>query len=123
MHESQAITIYINTKLDYSFAILFTLSNYKSRSVLSFTLMATQSFYYCSIFSTYGLVLTNYLDVQASQVGYYILPFAAANFAGAFTFSRFFDSVGRPQLIFMTYLLASVILFVTSFAFCMTDAI
>ena len=45
-------------------------------------LMVAQAFFYNAIFFTYALVLTDFYGIAASEVGWYLLPFAAGNFLG-----------------------------------------
>jgi hypothetical protein len=50
--------------------------------------MAAQAFFYNAIFFTYALVLTKFYGVEAGDVGWYILPFAAGNFLGPVMLGR-----------------------------------
>ena len=79
---------------------------YRRRSVLGFTLMMSQAFFYNAIFFTYALVLSNFYGVAASSIGYYLLPFAVGNFLGPLLLGRLFDTVGRRVMISSTYILA-----------------
>jgi MFS family permease len=90
---------------------------YRRRSVLGFTLMMSQAFFYNAIFFTYALVLSNFYGVAASSIGYYLLPFAAGNFLGPLLLGRFFDTVGRRVMISSTYILAGVGLAVVGLLF------
>lgn len=87
-------------------------STYPRRVILGLTLMATQAFFYNAIFFTYGLVLTKFYRVSASDIGWFILPFAAGNFLGPLVLGPLFDSIGRKPMIAATYAVsgASVIL-------------
>jgi len=93
------------------------LGEYRRRSVLGFTLMMSQAFFYNAIFFTYALVLSNFYGVAASSIGYYLLPFAAGNFLGPLLLGRFFDTVGRRVMISSTYILAGVGLAVVGLLF------
>jgi MFS family permease len=92
-------------------------STYRRRAVLGLSLMASQAFFYNAIFFTYGLVLTRFYGVSDERVGAYILPFAAANFAGPLLLGRLFDSVGRRRMIALTYALSGLGLLAAGYAF------
>ena len=85
-------------------------AEYRSRSVLGFTLLATQAFLYNAVIFTFSLVLTNVFDVDSSVAGLYLIPFGIANFLGALALGRLFDTVGRRVMISGTYLTAAAIL-------------
>ena len=72
--------------------------------------MAAQAFFYNAIFFTYALVLTRFYGVSASDVGWYILPFAAGNFLGPVVLGPLFDTRGRRLMISLTYALSGVLL-------------
>src|SRR5689334_15558981 len=93
------------------------LFRYRGRAVLGLSLMASQAFFYNAIFFTYGLVLTRFYGVADERVGAYILPFAAANFAGPLVLGWLFDAVGRRALSSLTYALAGLGLLVAGWAF------
>lgn len=92
-------------------------STYPRRTTLGIVLMVTQSFMYNSISFTYPFVLTKFYAVPTHQVGYYILPFALGNFLGPLLLGRFFDTVGRKQMISGTYAVAGCLLAVTGYMF------
>ena len=79
--------------------------------------MSGQSFFYCSFFSTFPLVMTDYFNVLPEDVGYYVLPFSITNVIGALMLSRLFDTVGRVQLLFWTYFVSAFALFIVSLLF------
>lgn len=93
------------------------LFRYRRRAVLGLSLMATQAFFYNAIFFTYGLVLTRFYDVPAERVGAYILPFAAANFAGPLVLGWLFDVIGRRVMIAVTYAASGLGLLGAGYAF------
>jgi MFS family permease len=72
--------------------------------------MAAQAFFYNAIFFTYALVLTDFYDIPADHVGWYLLPFAAGNFLGPALLGRLFDTVGRRPMIATTYALSGILL-------------
>ena len=89
--------------------------SYPRRTVLGIGLMVTQSFMYNAISFTYPLLLTKYYAVTSSDVGLYLLPFAAGNFLGPLLLGRLFDTVGRKVMISFTYGIAGVLLAVTGY--------
>ena len=68
---------------------------HRPRALVGLALMTAQAFFYNAIFFTYALVLTDFYGIPASQVGWYILPFAAGNFLGPLLLGRLFDVLGR----------------------------
>ena len=91
--------------------------SYPRRTALGIGLMVTQSFMYNAISFTYPLLLTKYYAVTSSDVGLYLLPFAAGNFLGPLLLGRLFDTVGRKVMISFTYGIAGVLLAVTGYLF------
>src|SRR5471032_1316893 len=89
------------------------LKHYPGRTALGVVLMASQAFIYNAIFFTYALVLTKFYGVAADKVGLYILPFALGNFLGPLLLGHLFDTLGRKQMIAVTYALAGILLAVT----------
>ena len=79
---------------------------YRRRTLVGLVLMAAQAFFYNAIFFTYALVLTTLLWLAASDVGWYMLPFAAGNFLGPVVLGRLFDTLGRRRMIAATYALS-----------------
>ncbi|MQA74897.1 MAG: MFS transporter [Solirubrobacterales bacterium] len=90
---------------------------YRRRTLLGFSMMVSQAFFYNAIFFTYGLVLTEFFDVSSSKVGLYLVPFAIGNFLGPLLLGRLFDSVGRRPMIAGTYALSAIALLVTGVLF------
>ena len=84
---------------------------YPRRSILGFTLMATQAFIYNAVIFTFSIVLTTFFKVSDSAAPAYLIPFGIANFAGALLLGRFFDTVGRRPMITGTYFISAVGLF------------
>ncbi len=95
-------------------SILFT---YPKRSFVGLMLMGSQAFFYNAIFFTYALVLTTFFGVTASNVAYFIFPFAVGNVLGPICLGHFFDSVGRRPMIFGTYMASAVGLLITGWMF------
>jgi MFS family permease len=79
--------------------------------------MAAQAFFYNAIFFTYALVLTDFYDVPAHEVGWYILPFALGNVMGPLLLGRLFDTLGRRPMIAFTYILSGLLLAISGFLF------
>jgi MFS family permease len=94
---------------------LFTL--YRQRSLVGLALMTAQAFFYNAIFFTFALVLTDFFGIASSQVGWYILPFAAGNFAGPLLLGRLFDTLGRRAMITFTYGISGVLLAASGYLF------
>lgn len=80
--DSQASEVTNYPSVSYREIARVMFSQYRSRTVLGFTLMVTQSFLYNAIFFTYGLVLTNFFGVSKGRTGLFFLPFAIGNLAG-----------------------------------------
>jgi MFS family permease len=90
---------------------------YRRRSFLGFVLMSTQAFFYNAIFFTYALVLMRFYKVPEQNVGAYLLPFALGNVLGPLLLGHLFDTVGRKQMITLTYGLAGILLAITGWLF------
>jgi MFS family permease len=90
---------------------------YLRRSIVGLVLMTSQAFVYNAIFFTYALVLTRYYSVRPDATGFYMLPFAISNFLGPLLLGRFFDTIGRRQMISATYAASAVVLAVTGWMF------
>jgi MFS family permease len=76
---------------------------YRERSVLAFSLMVSQAFFYNAVMFTYGLVLLRYYDVPAESIGYWLPPLSVGNFLGPLLIGKLFDTVGRKTTIAITY--------------------
>jgi len=92
-------------------------SLYRQRSLVGLALMIAQAFFYNAIFFTFALVLTEFYGIAASQVGWYILPFAAGNFLGPLVLGRLFDTLGRRAMITLTYGVSGVLLALSGYLF------
>jgi MFS family permease len=86
---------------------------HRQRTLVGLSLMASQAFFYNAIFFTYALVLTDFYGIAASEVGWYLLPFAAGNFLGPLFLGRLFDTVGRRPMIALTYAISGTLLALT----------
>jgi len=89
----------------------------RQRTFVALSLMAAQAFFYNAIFFTYALILTDFYQVPAAGVGWYLLPFAAGNFLGPLLLGRFFDTIGRRIMITATYAVSGLLLAVTGYLF------
>ena len=92
-------------------------ARYRGRSVLCVLLMMSQAFLYNAIFFTYALVLTRFYGVPAGETGLYLLPFALGNFLGPIALGHLFDTVGRRQMIALTYATSALLLAATGWLF------
>jgi MFS family permease len=90
---------------------------YRRRTLVGLSLMAAQAFFYNAIFFTYALVLTDFYQVPADRVGWYILPFAAGNVLGPILLGRLFDTIGRKVMIALTYAISGLLLAATAYLF------
>jgi MFS family permease len=90
---------------------------YRQRALVGLALMVAQAFFYNAIFFTFALVLTDFYNVGANEVGWYILPFAAGNFLGPLLLGRLFDTLGRRTMIALTYGLSGVLLVLSGYLF------
>jgi len=91
--------------------------HYPRRATLGLVLMTAQAFCYNAIFFTYALVLGRFHGIPSSEVGLYLLPFAAGNFAGPLVLGRLFDTWGRRPMIAATYALSGLLLALTAMLF------
>ncbi len=89
----------------------------RQRSLLALSLMVAQSFFYNSVFFTYGLVLDKFFKVGPKQLPIHLLPFALGNFIGPLILGKFFDSVGRKPMIVATFGLSGILLAATVIPF------
>ena len=115
--ESRAIEIKPGDDHGYLALIKVLFSQYPTRSILSATLMITQSFLYNAIFFTYTLVLTKFYGVSSSDAPLYLIAFAVGNLIGPLLLGHLFDSIGRRKMISGTYLLSATLLAVTAYLF------
>ena len=87
------------------------LVEHRTRSLLAFTLMVAQAFFYNALgFFTLPLILHKFYGVLPERVSWYLLPFAVGNIAGPVLLGRLFDAVGRKPMIIATYAGSGVLL-------------
>jgi MFS family permease len=91
--------------------------SYRQRALVGLALMVAQAFFYNAIFFTFALVLIEFYGIGASDVGWYILPFAAGNFLGPLLLGRLFDTIGRRAMIAATYGISGVLLALSGYLF------
>jgi MFS family permease len=91
--------------------------DYPKRAVYGATLMITQSFLYNAIFFTYVLVLGNFYGVDANSAPLFLIAFAVGNLTGPLTIGHLFDTIGRKQMIALTYIMSGILLGITAFLF------
>jgi MFS family permease len=90
---------------------------YRRRTLVGLSLMSAQAFFYNAIFFTYALILTDFYNIPADQIGWYILPFAAGNVLGPILLGHLFDTIGRKVMIASTYALSGILLAATAALF------
>ena len=112
-------TLTVHPRKVFGFGLVFgsMLGRHRGRSALAMTLMIGQAFLYNAVFFTYGLVLQHYEGVPDADVGLYIVPLCAGNFAGPFILGPLFDTVGRKKMIAGTFGLSGVLLLVVALLF------
>jgi MFS family permease len=91
--------------------------DHRRRSLLGFTLMVTQAFFYNAVLFTFGLVLLRYEHVPAERLGVYLIPLSLGNFLGPLLIGRLFDTIGRRAMIAATYILSGILLAITAWLF------
>jgi MFS family permease len=104
----ESIEVHQRESVGFGEVIRAVFGDHRRRSVLAFVLMMSQAFFYNAIFFTYALVLTDFYDVSAASIGWYLLPFALGNFAGPLLLGKLFDVLGRRVMISGTYLISGV---------------
>ncbi|MHB8264213.1 MAG: MFS transporter [Acidimicrobiales bacterium] len=117
LDESQAIVINPIHNVGYLVLTRLLFREMPRRSILSASLMITQSFLYNAIFFTYALVLATVYHVASGAIPLYFIAFAVGNLAGPLLLGPLFDTVGRRIMISSTYLLSGVLLGLTAWAF------
>ena len=115
--DSQALELKPLTKLGYFTLARVLFKEMPRRSILSASLMITQSFLYNAIFFTYALVLASVYHVPSGRIPIYFIAFAVGNLIGPLVLGPLFDTLGRRIMISSTYILAGVLLAVTAWAF------
>jgi MFS family permease len=114
---AQPITIHPRKSFGFGVVAKTMMLRYRARSILSLSLIMSQAFLYNAVFFTYALILTRFYDVPGGRTGIYLLPFAIGNFLGPLILGRFFDTIGRREMISTTYAISAVLLVLTGWAF------
>jgi MFS family permease len=90
---------------------------HRSRALVGWALRGAQAFFSNANFFTYALVRTDFYGIPASDVGWYILPFALGNFLGPLLLGRLFDVIGRRVMIATTYIVSGILLAISGYLF------
>ena len=114
---AHAITLHPRAHFGFGLIWRAAIGQYRQRAMLGLALMVSQAFLYNAIFFTYALVLTQFYAVPPAQTGLYLLPFALGNFLGVVLLGHYFDTIGRRQMIAMTYVASALLLLVTGWLF------
>ena len=114
---AHAITLHPRAHVGFGLIWRAAIGQYRQRAMLGLALMVSQAFLYNAIFFTYALVLTQFYAVPPAQTGLYLLPFALGNFLGVVLLGHYFDTIGRRQMIAMTYVASALLLLVTGWLF------
>ncbi|WP_315973832.1 MULTISPECIES: MFS transporter [Curtobacterium] len=120
--QSKAMTVTPTDRVGFLAIARVLLKQYPTRTLVGATMMITQAFLYNAIFFTYALVLTNFFGLKTAETAVYFFPFAIGNLLGPIILGRFFDTWGRRQMIFLTYLVSGLVLATSAFLF-QADAI
>jgi len=113
----RSVRLHPGSGLDYRTIARVLFRRHRRRAILGLSLMIAQAFAYNAVFFTYGLVLTRFYDVPADRIGLYLLPFALGNLIGPLLLGHLFDTIGRRQMIALTYAIAGALLLGTGWAF------
>jgi len=88
------------------------------RTLVGFSLMAAQAFFYNAIFFTYALVLTDFYHIRSDQVGWYLPSLCGRQLLRA-SHTRTGNSTrfGRRPMIALTYVASGLLLAVSGALF------
>lgn len=115
--DSTALEVTHRPPVSYTQIARVMLREYPSRSFLGFSMMVTQASLYNAIFFTQALVLDHFYHVPANHLGLFFFPFAAGNLLGPLVLGPLFDTWGRRQMIFGTYIISAIVLAVSAVLF------
>ena len=93
------------------------LKDNRQRSILALVLMVGQSFFFNSVFFTYGLVVKKFYNVSDQKMPLHLVPFAVGCFFGPIFLGRLFDSIGRKPMIAATYGISGILLLAIIYPF------
>ncbi|HEY6422206.1 MAG TPA: MFS transporter [Pseudonocardiaceae bacterium] len=108
--KSKALPITGSGNVSYLQIAKTMLREYRSRSFLGFSMMATQAFLYNAIFFTFGMVLVHVYHIADQDTSYFFFPFAAGNLIGPLVLGKYFDTIGRRKMITFTYCMSGILL-------------
>jgi MFS family permease len=114
---SKEIELQPTERIGYAALLRVLFRDHPKRAVYGASLMITQSFLYNAIFFTYTLVLGKFYGVGSADAPLFLIAFAIGNLAGPLLLGRFFDTVGRRQMIASTYIGSGVLLAITAYLF------
>lgn len=115
--EGDALRLYTRDHTPWGDVFRSMLKDNRQRSLLALVLMVAQSFFFNSVFFTYGLVVKQFYHVTDNRMPLHLLPFAVASFLGPLTLGHLFDRIGRKPMIAACYGVAGVALVATTFPF------
>ena len=95
--------------------VAFTL--YPRRAVLGLALFIGQAFLYNGVTFNLGTLLSAFYGVPSAKVPLFFILWALSNFGGPLLLGRLFDTVGRKQMISLTYLGSAVVAVVLAVLF------
>jgi MFS family permease len=113
----KAIVLQPTERIGYAGLLRLLFRDHPKRAIYGASLMITQSFLYNAIFFTYTLVLGKFYGVSSGDAPLFLIAFAVGNLAGPLLLGRFFDTVGRKQMIAGTYIGSGVLLAITAWLF------
>lgn len=113
--DSKAIDVPVSDRVPFAIVWHTFVHIYPKRAIVAFTMMITQSFLYNAIFFSYALVLENFYGIHNTAI--YFFPFAIGNLVGPLVLGRLFDTIGRRQMIFATYVISAAVLAVSAALF------
>jgi MFS family permease len=93
------------------------LKDNRQRSLLALVLMVGQSFFFNSVFFTYGLVVKKFYNVSDQMLPLHLLPFAIGCFFGPLFLGKLFDTIGRKPMIAATYGISGALLLAIIYPF------
>jgi hypothetical protein len=93
------------------------IKEYPGRTVLGFSLMASQAVLYNATLFGMVSIMTTFFHASKANAPLYIIPFAIGNLLGPWLLGPLFDSVGRKVMISATYIISGVVLLVTAYLF------
>ena len=93
------------------------LGDNRMRSLLALVLMVGQSFFFNSVFFTYGLIVKKFYHVSDQRMPLHLLPFAIGSFFGPMLLGPLFDRWGRKPMIAATYGISGLLLLATIYPF------